>query len=218
MGVRRGTDNFAAHRGSKISENKARISRELATLKKRRLAFADISALVADVSDAVGLHRTTLTRKGSPYRGMLLKHLAEQPGATSAVSDKSASTPVLDAKLFDARLEVKTLQNRLEVAHAHTARLAKECSALETQGPASKNAPDWYLAFADTAMVLKLVVERMNSIDETVRIDVVGKQILDLSAPTSERVIAGPERAKWFIDYFEKLLAQEKPYSGGKGK
>ncbi|WP_454872483.1 hypothetical protein [Paraburkholderia xenovorans] len=217
MGVPSGTDNFAEYRGRRISENKTQILRELATLTKRRIVFADIPALVADVSDATGLHRTTLTRKGSPYLGMLLKHLANQPGAASLVSDKSASTPVLDAKLFDVRLEVKTLKNRLDLAHAHAAKTAKDLS-VEPLSSTATSMPDWYLAFADTAMVLKLVVERMNSIDEIVRIDVVGKQILDLSAPTAERVIAGPERVKWFIDYYEKLSAQEKPHLSGKAK
>jgi len=216
MGVRKGTDNFAESRATNIAENLARIRHELAKQKKRRIPYPDLTSLVADISEKTGLHRTTLTRKRSRYLGVLLQHLAEQPGAAALVDDKSASAPLLSAKLYDARLEIRTLKNRLEIAEKRATLPPTDEQASSTSRGSNTNAKaDWYTAFADTAMVLKLLIDRMNSIDETLRVDVAKKQILDLSAPSHERVVAGPERSRWFVEYYKKLSDQEKGGAGG---
>ncbi|EIF30152.1 hypothetical protein BCh11DRAFT_05627 [Burkholderia sp. Ch1-1] len=214
MGVPKGTDNFAKSRAKSVAANLELIRRELDKQKKRRIPYPDLRALVADISERTGLHRTTLTRKGSKYLKVLLLHLAEQPGASANVSDNDATPALLKAKLLDARLEVRTLKNRLEVAeHKSRAKVEPngEASALDTVAAS----PNWYLAFADTATVLKLLIDRMNAIDETVQVDVEGKRIIDLSVPSKDRIVAGPERARWFADYYKKLKEQE---NGGKGE
>ena len=69
---------------------------------------------------------------------------------------------------------------------------------------------DWYLAFNDTAMLLKLLIDRINSYGETIKVDLAAKQITDLSASSKDRVLAGPERTRWFADFYQKIINQEK--------
>jgi hypothetical protein len=211
MGVRKGTDNFAKSRKARIDDNNRLITHELEKQAKRRIPYPSLSVLVADISDKTGLHRTTLSREGSPYLRLLLSHLARQPGASALVHDDDASAPLLKEKLYDARLENRTLRNQLETA---SRRLARDAGANEQETPAGPPANDWYLAFADTAMLLKMLIDRFNQDDETVRVDVERKQLLDLSASPRNRVVAGPERVRWFADFYKKIKDQE---SGGSG-
>lgn len=214
MGVRKGTDNFAKFRASAIDANLRLIGHELDKQRKRRTPYPDLRSLVADLSEKTGLHRTTLTRKGSKYLRTLLSYLAQQPGG-ARVHDSDATPDVLREKLYDARLEIRTLKDRLAIAEKrYEAGLLgpPQQRAREDLQPA---APNWYLAFADTAMVLKLVIERMNSIDEILRVDLDAKQLLDLSASVNERVVAGPDRAKWFAAYYQTLSEQARGQGGG---
>jgi hypothetical protein len=74
---------------------------------------------------------------------------------------------------------------------------------------------DWYLAFNDTAMLLKLLIDRLNVNGETIQIDLDKKQILDLSASSQNRILAGPERTGWFADFYQKIINQEKSMGDG---
>jgi len=212
MGVPKGTDNFARWRAEGISANVALIRRELDQQKRRRIPYPDLRALVADISEKTGLHRTTLTRRGSQYLQLLLMHLAEQPGASAIVNDQAATPAVLNAKRLDARLELRTLKHRREVAERRT-RTHAETEEASSMPSRTLTGPNWHLAFADTAIVLNLLIDRMNAIDETVQIDVEGGS-LDLSAAARDRIVAGPERARWFVEYYKQRKAQQ---DGGKG-
>jgi hypothetical protein len=215
MGVNKGTDNFAKSRTKAITDNLTLIKHELEKQRKRRIPYPDLRSLVADISEKTALHRTTLTRKGSKYLPTLLSHLARQPGASALVNDKDATPEVLREKLYDARLENRTLNDRLAAREKRISIQNKETQQPGAGDSSKQAAPNWYLAFADTAMLLNLVIARMNSIDETLRVDVDARQLLDLSAPMSERLVAGPERAKWFVDYYRKLNEQETGSGGG---
>jgi hypothetical protein len=216
MGVHKGTDNFAESRSARIAANLRLIEHVLEKQRKRRIPYPDLSALAADVAERTGLHRTTLTRKGSKYLKSLLTYLAEQPGASTTVRDEDATPELLRAKLYDARLEIRILKNRL--ALADSTRQAGPASLSGEPSDTAKAAPsqDWYLAFADTAMALKLLVDRLNQVDETVRIDTAEKQILDLSAPPRDQVVVASSRARWFIDFYKKLSEQERGTGGAR--
>lgn len=215
MGVPKGTDNFAKSRAEGVAANTELIRRVLDKQRKRRIPYPDLRALAEDVSEWTGLHRTTLTRPGSKYLKLLLLYLAEQPGASARVSDGDATPAMLKAKLLDARLEIRNLKNRLEVAE-YASRASGEKNDKPIASAKAASGPDWYLAFADTATVLKLLIDRINAIDETVQVDVEGKKIIDLSAPLRDRVVAGPERVRWFADFYKKTTDQES--GGGHGR
>jgi len=214
MGVPKGMDNFAKSRAHGVAANAELIRRVLDKQKKRRIPYPDLRSLAEDVSERTGLHRTTLTRPGSKYLKMLVLHLAEQPGASANVSDSDATPSTLKAKLIDARLEIRTLKNRLEVAE-HKSSASGEKNGKAIASGLATSGTDWYLAFADTATVLRLLIDRMNIMDETVQVDVEGKRIIDLSAPSRDRVVAGPERVRWFADFYKKIKDQENGGHGG---
>ena len=211
MGVPKGTDNFAESRSVRIEANKRLIAHELEKQAKRRILYPSLPALVGDIANRTGLHRTTLSRNGSPYLRMLLSHLAQQPGASALVDDQDASAALLREKLYDARLENRVLRNQADTAGRRSTLDERKSGQSSSGGPAPS---DWYEAFADTAMLLKLLIDRFNQDDETVRVEVEKKQLLDLSAAPRDRIVAGPERVRWFADFYRKIKDQE---SGGHG-
>lgn len=216
MGVHKGTDNFAESRSAKIAANLRVIEHVLEKLRKRRVTYPDVQALAADVSERTGLHRTTLTRDGSNYLKPLLTYLAEQPGASMAVRDEDATPALLRAKLVDTRLEIRTLKNRLALAEKAIQDGQTHSGEQSPRIAESKPSQDWYTAYADTAMALKLLIDRLNQIDETVRIDIAGKQIIDLSAPPRDQVVVASSRATWFVDFYKKLSDQERGNGGAR--
>lgn len=210
MGVNKGTDNFSKFRDERLSTKLLLIEFELNKQRKRRIQYPDMTSLVAYISEKTEIHRTTLSRN-QVYKSVLLNYLATQPGASNNVRDEDATPELLKAKLFDARLEIRNLKNQVHILSKRIEKLGEDANADRVVISKNKNEPDWYLAFSDTAMLLKLLIDRLNQDGETIQIDLDQNQINDLSASSRDRIIAGPERARWFIDYYQKLMAQEKP-------
>lgn len=209
MGVNKGTDNFLKFRDERLSTKLMLIQLTLDKQRRRRIYYLDMSSLVSYISEKTSIHRTTLMRNDI-YKSALLNFLATQPGASNSVRDDDATPELLKAKLFDARLEIRNLRNQINILSKHIKKNGRDEGAVDGAAKKQRIEPDWYLAFSDTAMSLKLIIDRLNLDGETIQIDVDLKQIVDLSAPRTNRVLAGPERARWFIDYYERLLAQEK--------
>lgn len=209
MGVNKGTDNFSRFREERLSTKLLLIEFELNKQRKRRIQYPDMTSLVAYISEKTGIHRTTLSRN-SAFKSALLNYLASQPGASNTVRDEDATPELLKAKLFDARLEIRNLKNQVHILSKRIEKLGEDVNADDISINKNKKEPDWYLAFSDTAMLLKLLIDRLNQDGETIQIDLNKNQVNDLSAPSRDRIIAGPERARWFIDYYQKLMAQEK--------
>ncbi len=110
--------------------------------------------------------------------------------------DESASADVLRAKLMAAKLEASNLQERVRRLEAYIARMGVQ-PVLGEKEPSSSGG-DNYVAFADTAMALTAVLERMK---DTVTVDLAKKTIEDLAAPPSKRVIVGPERTAAYVEW-----------------
>lgn len=205
MGVQKGTDNFKIFRERKVAGNMLLVRAALERSRKRKQPYPKLSVLVSDMAERTGIHRTTLT--GNPaYLKELLTYLASQPGASYAVSDEDASPELLRAKLLDMRLEIKKLTKQV-------AESKKIMDASQDKFPlvanASADTPDWYLAFSNTAMTLKLLIEKLNSEFEIIRVDFQTAEILELSAPRGRQLIAGGDRTRSFIEFYRTLLVQE---------
>jgi hypothetical protein len=213
MGVNKGTDNFSKFRDDSLINKLDLIAFQLNKQKKRKIQYTDFGSLVAHVSEKTGIHRTTLNRNPI-YKSTLLQYLATQPGASNNVRDVDATPELLKAKLFDARLEIRNQKNQISILSKRLLKIGEDAiENVAVINDKNQNEPDWYLAFSDTAILLRLLIERLNIHEETIQIDTDKKQIIDLSAPSKHRVIASSERARWFIEYYRKLVAQEKPIS-----
>lgn len=216
MGVKKGTDNFGKFRSERAKANLNLIEFELEKQRRRRIEYPDFGALVSHISEKTGIHRTTLTRNAG-YKRVLLNYLASQPGATDKVRDEDASPALLRAKLFDARLEIRNLKNQISIINKRLEKLGNGVlTEVDADNSKVSKETDWYLAFNDTAMLLKLLIERLNSYGETIKVDLDKKQIIDLSAPSRDRILSGPERTRWFADFYRKVWSQENPVAKGK--
>lgn len=206
MGAPKGTDNFSEYRETQINGNLRLIEETLGVLRKRKLRFDRLQLLANEVAERVGIHRTTLCRNPA-YKRLLLNHLATQPGASALVGDDEATPELLIVKLFDARLEAKTLRSRV-------AALEQELSApgvqmIEAVEGASSEKKNLQVDFSNTVMVLKLVLERINEDFEVLQVDFEKEEIRDLSAPTGRQVIASGQRTRAFLHAYRTLLEQE---------
>lgn len=211
MGVNKGTDNFSKYRDKSLKSKIDLIAFQLDKQRRRRIQYSDFGSLVAHVSEKTGIHRTTLSRNPD-YKSALLHYLSMQPGAANNVRDDDATPDLLKAKLFDARLEMFNLKNQIGILSRRLAKVGDDQNDIvNVINVKNQHETDWYLAFCDTAMLLKLLIDRLNIHGETIQIDIEKKQMIDLSASHKTKIIAGSERTRWFIDYYQKLMAQEKP-------
>jgi hypothetical protein len=205
MGAPKGTDNFLAYRDTKVASNLRLIEDALSVLKKRKLSFDGLQLLAHEVAERAAIHRTTLLRN-PVYKRLLLNYLASQPGASAKVRDEDATPELLKAKLFDARLEAKTLRSRISSLELMLSTKLPQLDNEQASPPVTK---DWYLAFINTVMLLKLVLERINGEYEIVQVNFETEEVLDLAAPIGRQLIVGGARAQPFIQAYRTLLEQE---------
>ena len=206
MGAPKGKDNFSDYRKSSIRINQKLIEDALCILRKRKLRFEGMQPLATELAERVGIHRTTLCRNPE-YKRLLLSHLANQPGSSSSIRDEEATPELLQLKLFDAKLEAKVLRARVTA-------LERELSLPVTQSPCEAegvqaDTTDAQKNFSNSVMVLKLVLERINSEYEIIHIDFEKEEISDLSAPRGRQVIATGLRIRGLLQAYHSLLEQE---------
>lgn len=213
MGASRGTDNFSEYRLARVNGNLRLIEDTLGVLRKRKLRFEGLQLLATEVAERVGIHRTTLCRN-SGYKRLLLNHLATQPGASGLVGDDEATPELLKVKLFDARLEAKTLRSRLAKLEQKLSEPAAELDEANNGVPSEKK--NSHVDFSNTVMLLKLVLERINADFEVIQVDFEKEAILDLAAPAGRQVISGGQRTKAFLQAYRTLLEQEGKLGGKK--
>lgn len=206
MGVPRGVDNFKDYRNDEVNSSVRLISAVLTQIRKRKFRYQNLSALVNDVAERTRIHRTTLKRNPK-YHKELLDFLASQPGASAMVPDDEATAPLLRAKLFDIRLELKNTSTELLVTKA---KLTASTGQAETESTlTTRSETDWYLAFSETASLLRLVLERVNSEYEVMKVDIESGEILDIAAAKGRQLVADGSRTHAFLQFYRKLLIQE---------
>ena len=206
MGAPKGTDNFSGYREAQVNSNLRLIDDALGILRKRKLRFEGLQTLAAEVAERAGVHRTTLCRNPT-YKRLLLNHLVTQPGASALVGDNEATPELLKVKLFDARLEAKTLRSRMAALEQKLSTPAVALIEEDHVAPSGKSNP--HVDFSNTVMVLKLVLERINAEFEVIQVDLEKEEIRDLSSPAGRQVIVSGQRAKAFLQAYRTLLEQE---------
>lgn len=195
MGSKRGADNILKFNDDRSANTLPLLTHELQLCRKRKLEFKTPGLLATYLADRLSVHRTTLTRNPK-YNALILAHIAGQPGAVSRAPDSTEDPALLQAKLAAAKLEVSELREKLRAA---TARLERSASS-QTDSVRS----DGGVAFADLAVVVAAVLSRM---PEFLRLDFDKRELVDLGARPSERVIAGPDRIGRFCAWVEQHQA-----------
>lgn len=192
MGNERGAANLARFNAERSAHLVPALKDELRLCAKRKLEFKTVGLLAAYLSDRLKVHRTTLLRNAK-YKGMLLAHLAGQPGVVSRTPDSTSDPSILQAKLVAAKLEASNLREELAKCRAQIERGA---SRPRNQG--AVDAAD--IAFSDLAMVMVNVLHRF---PDFLKLDSQRMELIDLSAKPSNSVVAGKERIANFARWLE---------------
>ncbi len=196
MGSKRGAENLAQFNAERSAHLVPALIDELRLCIKRKLEFKTVGLLAAYMSDRLRVHRTTLLRNAK-YKGILLAHLAGQPGVVSRTPDSTSDPAILQAKLMAAKLAASNLREELALSRAQPER--------HVSGPRPRSTVDAAdVAFADLAMVMVNVLHRF---PDFVRLDRQRMELVDLSAKPSARVIAGKERLGPFVRWLEQNQA-----------
>jgi hypothetical protein len=204
MGARKGQNNFERLQKAKIKANERLITTVLKFVPKG-MVFTDENALIIYAAKMAGLHRTTIKRTPE-YMKLLLKYFSEQPGGAGLVDDEDANAAQLSVKLIAARVRIRSLEEdvaRLEKAlgcsHDQIASLGLTQHMLSTDKERKETIYD--LAFVNTAMTLLALLECVFKKEIGIVIDKHVRQILDTTEFGDERIIAGPERSKYFFEW-----------------
>lgn len=169
------------------------LERELALCRRRKLEFKTSGLLALYLADKVQVDRSTLTRNPK-YNKFLLEYIAGQPGAVTRTPDTTTDPAILQAKLAAAKIESANQTSRLREAVAQLERLTGET----TYGPRVDQGGE--VQFANLAMVLVII---MNRFPDFLQIDRGKRELIDLSAKPSDRVVAAKERMGAFIQWLE---------------
>jgi hypothetical protein len=211
MSSERGAANLAKFNEERSANILPLLTHELQLCRKRKLEFKTHGLLAAYLSDQLKVHRTTLIRNGK-YKALILAYIAGQPGAVARAPDTTEDPAILQAKLAAAKLDASTLREQLRGA---TAKLERTKASLPEASPA-----DSAVAFADLAAVVAAILSRF---PDFLRLDFDKRELVDLSARPSERVVAGTDRIGRFCAWVEQNqalphLQQLKRLSSSKGK
>jgi hypothetical protein len=206
MGARKGQNNFEKMQREKVESGKRIVEHALKYVKKG-VVFTDLNALIVYVAEKTSLHRTTINRNPE-YLTMVLDYFAKQPGAVGFVSDKDADVATTRARRLADATRIKNLEvenARLKKAIARTPNNHDSPSNKLPLMPDLDNeskAPTNDIAFANTAMTLLVVLERLAEKGLGIVVDIKQNQILDISEVISSRkIIAAPEKTKWFFEW-----------------
>ena len=201
MGRERGAANLALYNEKRSEHLLPLMTHELQLCRKRKLEFSTPGLLAAYLSDRLKVHRTTLLRNPK-YHGLILSHLAGQPGVVSRTPDSTSDPAILQAKLAVAKLDASNARGALSSAKAQLQRL-------EGTGFSGQISGDSQVGFADMAMVL---VNLLHRFPDFIQLDRDRRELIDLSAKPSSRLIAGKERMSAFVTWLE--LNQALPLVG----
>ncbi len=195
MRTERGAENLAKFNEERSANILPLLTHELQLCRKRKLEFKTPGLLAAHLSDRLKVHRTTLIRNVK-YNALILAHIAGQPGSVARTPDTTEDPALLQAKLATAKLDASMLREQLRVA---TAKLER---ARAPQAGASSISGD--VAFSDLAVVMAAILSRF---PEFLRLDFDKRELHDLSARPSARLVAGSDRIGNFCAWVEQNQA-----------
>ncbi len=204
MGVPKGTDNFRAFRAAQLSISIELLRSELEKARRRKMPYPDKRTLVSDMAERTKIHRTTLIRNPI-YHRLLLEFLSGQAGASTFVADKDSPPELLRAKLIDSQMELGKLKAQLAACdRAASAKLVLPA----TETPLISES-DAHIAYVDTVMAMRAVLDRINADGEVFEVDIDRIEIRDLSAAPGRQVVISGRRLRPFIDALRRLKEQE---------
>lgn len=192
MGAERGAANLARYNEERSAPVLPLLEYELKLCKKRKLEFKTPGLLAAYLSDRVKVNRTTLLRNVK-YKGLILSHIAGQPGVVLRTPDTTMDPAILQAKLAASRVEASNLRAQLEQAVA-------QLEHLQRGQPHIAGPQDGAVAFSNLAMV---VVNLLHRFPDFLQLDRQRRELIDLSVKPSDRLIAGKERVGQLIEWME---------------
>jgi hypothetical protein len=205
MGARKGQNNFKGAQRKKVDTNERLIKHALGSIKKGTI-FTNENALIVYVAEKTKLNRTTVKRN-PVYLRLILEYFSLQAGAAGLISDKEANSAILRIKLLAERARSKNLEVENYRVNRAIGRLLGEKSSqigqmqIESVNSASEGTTQVLdIAFTSTAMTLLALLERLGEKQLGITLDPHKKQILDNSEVGAKRIIAGPERTRWFFD------------------
>lgn len=197
MSNERGKKNLLAFNAERERQYLIKIDRALGDCKQAKMQFSSVPKLAGHLDRETGISRTNLTRNP-----VYLKRLEEYQKSYDLRrdSDKSVekirlSSNGLEKKCLVLELENSNLTEKIKQLEALNARNLKENGATQKQ---FSDETDYYSAFVNTAIALYFVLKRQSDI-MTLNLD--SKCIEELGGRPSERLIVGPKRLNFFIDW-----------------
>lgn len=177
-------------------------------MSNQKMVFVNLKDLIAYISQQTTIHRTTLKRNKSYYK-LLLNYWSLLSLEYQSIKIEKLDNVMLKALSINLQLENSNLKNQVSLLKKSLSiKLSSNFEVAKSVDRLTLN-EDWYLAYADTAKVLKSVIDRINQLGEILIIDPNLGQIIDLSASPNNNVVAKGSILKPFITYLHKLDEQE---------
>ena len=195
MGADRGAANLAKFNEERSANVLPLLTHELQLCRRRKLQFKSLGMLASHLHDRTNVHRTTLVRNPR-YRALLLDYLAGSPGVVASTPDTTGDPAILKAKLAASRLEASSLREQVRELEARLQRLTRSPTAAAVSSEA-----------VDHANLSMLFISVLSRFPDLLRVDFNKRELHDLSARPSERLVAGPERMGGFCAWVEQNQA-----------
>jgi hypothetical protein len=205
MGARKGQNNFKNYQIKATESRKLLISNVLRGIRKGT-AFTDTNSLIVYVAERVNIHRTNL-RRNPEYQSLILDYFGSQIGAVGLISEDDASEATLRAKYLAEKIKASNLQTENSRLKSAIQRSQNNSPSQGINSPqdlisVSSNTrnPPSDLAFANTAMTLLVLLERLYEKGIGITVEPDKMLIVDGTETGNKKIIAGPDRTKWFFN------------------
>lgn len=196
MDKKRGARNLKKYNADRELAQNAALDRAIKKVVKLKADFRTRGALAEWLSDAAGIHRTTLLRNKN-YRlkvdsCFLLKKEVIEPKDTESASPEVLQFKVIamGVEIASLKKKIRDLEERLDIAETKDASCSGDSSRLLQESH----------SFSDTAAALKLVIDRYS---DFITVDYKNCTIEDRSARPSERIVVPRSRASAFVHWLE---------------
>ena len=182
IGAKKGENRFRQYQKEKVEKNMVLVQEALEKVSSIKNKFNNEKELVAYLVDATELHRTTLTRKGSKYKPVILEYLNKVPGAIRKLPVSQMSEEALRAYAVVLELEIQEKREELHKIKNKDKPLVFTMDEVD-------------IALADLAMTIVLI---QDTFPDFIEINTISKKIINLTIDEDDpgRVIASGPRIR----------------------
>ncbi|MEW8508350.1 MAG: hypothetical protein AB2598_16770 [Candidatus Thiodiazotropha sp.] len=182
VGAKKGENRFRQYQTEKVDKNMVLVQEALEKVSSIKNKFNNEKELVAYLVDATELHRTTLTRKGSKYKPVILEYLNKVPGAIRKLPVSQMSEEALRAYAIVLELELQEKEEELRKVKSQHKPLAITMDVTD-------------VALLDLAMTIVLIQE---TFPDFIEINTLSQKIINLTLDEGDpgRVIAFGQRTR----------------------